>query len=164
MANRTRVTKKAARSSAKTKVESALAASGPLCSGGVCDPERTQGLLVSPSRSKHVLVNLQGPGTFLSAMVTKQGGDSGITFVNLDIDGRNVVSMSFAGLQNFGLTAQNPHGVVLRGTGGPVQSVTIGWPYPLVFKKSLSLRIQVKETGVAQIIGLVVHGSAPSSA
>lgn len=44
------------------------------CNGGVCDPRRTQGLKAPAPKGTHTLVNLTGPGLFLSANVTKQGG------------------------------------------------------------------------------------------
>lgn len=128
--------------------------------GGVCDPRTTQGLRAPAPKGTHALVTLAGPGTFLSAMVTKQGGSTDLTFVKLEIDGRSVVSFSFAGLRNFGLTENNPFGLQLRGTGGPVEAFTIGWPSPLVFKEKLRLSVTVNEPGVVQILGLVVHGSA----
>jgi len=155
-------TKKRATSATKLAIKDAAkdAAGEVHCSGGVCDPRRTQGLKAPAPKGKYTLVALEGPGTFLSAMVTKQGGATGITFVELDIDGRNVVAMSFAGARNFGLVQDNPFGIELRGTGGPVEAFTIGWPTPLVFKERLTLRVIVDETGVVQIIGLVVSGSA----
>jgi hypothetical protein len=58
-------------------------------------------------------VALKGFGKFISAQITKQGGTNDLTFVSLDIDGKNVVSMSIAAAKNWGLTADNPYGVVL---------------------------------------------------
>ena len=78
------------------------------------------------------LVNLEGPGLFLAAHVTKQGGATGISFVRLQIDGRSVVDLSFAAAHNWGLTQQNPYGLVVLGSGG-LQNFTFCWPVPLVF-------------------------------
>ncbi|CUQ66398.1 MAG: hypothetical protein NNA23_09560 [Nitrospira sp.] len=128
------------------------------CSGGVCDPRRTQGLKAPAPKGTHTLVNLTGPGLFLSANVTKQGGPTDLTFVILEIDGRNVVNFSFAAARNVGLTQANPYGIqYLSGAG--VESFAIGWPSPLVFKKSLKLSVTVNETDVVQIVGNVVTGS-----
>jgi hypothetical protein len=87
------------------------------CLDGVCNPERTQGLVTSPSSGDHALVNLRGPGLFLGAEVVKQGGDGDITFVSLDLDGRNVTNISFAAAANTGLTQSNPFGPVLLTAG-----------------------------------------------
>ncbi len=115
------------------------------------------GLIVTPSfGSSHTLVKQKGPGKFISARIAKQGGSNDITFVNLEIDGQSVVNRSFAALRNFSLTENNPYGVVILGKD--LKSVTIGFPFPLVFEKSLSLSVFVNETGVSQIIGTVIHG------
>ena len=55
------------------------------CSTGVCDPQRTQGLRAPAPNGNHALVTLEGPGVFLGASVTKQGGTNDLTFVILDI-------------------------------------------------------------------------------
>jgi hypothetical protein len=103
-------------------------------------------------------VTLKGPGLFLSANVSKQGGPTDLTFVKLDIDGRNVVNFSFAAARNVGLSQSNPYGLqFLSGIG--VESFAIGWPFPLTFRKSLNLSVIVNETGVVQIVANVVHAS-----
>src|SRR5918996_3092237 len=84
------------------------------CAAGVCNPERTQGLKAPAAQGNHVLVSLRGPGVFLAAEVSKQGGSNDLTFVILDIDGRNVVNLSYAAVANMGLTEHNPYGLTLR--------------------------------------------------
>jgi len=95
---------------------------------------------------------------FVAAEVNKQGGDSGLTFVILDVDGRNVVNLSYAAAQNLALTQQNPFGVVLL-SSGQIKTFTIGWPSPLRYERELKLSVTVNETGVAQILANVIHGS-----
>jgi hypothetical protein len=109
-------------------------------------------------KGKHTLIDLKGPGLFLAGHVTKQGGATGLTFVELTIDGRNVVAHGFSALQNIGLTEQSPFGLVLLGSGG-LQSYTFGWPVPLVYKRQLTLVVNVKETGVAQIVANIIRGT-----
>ena len=87
------------------------------CAAGVCDPERTEGLKAPAPNGTYPLVTLKGPGVFLGAEVTKQGGTNDLTFVILDIDGRNVTNLSFAGALNQGLTQQNPYGLVVLNAG-----------------------------------------------
>lgn len=127
------------------------------CLRGVCDPERTQGLRAPAPKGDHVLVGLEGPGVFLGAEVTKQGGASGLTFVILDIDGRNVTNISFAAAKNAGLTQQNPYGLVFLDSG-PLETVTVGWPSPLRFEQALELKVTVNEEDVVQILANVIHG------
>lgn len=127
------------------------------CSHCICDPQRTQGLIVSAPKGEHLLVNLKGPGVFLGAHVSKQGGSNDITFVSLDIDGQNVTNLSYAAAENLGLTQQNPYGLVLL-ESSVIKNLTIGFPSPLCFKKELKLSVIVNETGIAQIIANVIHG------
>ena len=70
------------------------------CIGGMCDPQRIQGLKAPAPRGTYNLINLTGPGLFLAGHVTKQGGATGLTFVRLQIDGRSVVDLSFGDLRN----------------------------------------------------------------
>lgn len=129
------------------------------CARGVCDPRRTQGLRAPAPRGTHELVALEGPGVFLGAEVSKQGGANDITFVILDIDGRNVTNLSFAGAANQGLTQQNPYGLVLVQSPA-IKTMTVGFPTPLLFKRSLRLRVTVNEPGVVQILANVITGGA----
>jgi hypothetical protein len=128
------------------------------CAGAVCDPQRTQGLKAPAGRGTHNLITLRGPGVFLGAQVSKQGGVNDITFVILDIDGRNVTNLSYAAAQNLGLTQQNPYGLVHL-MGSSIKTMTVGFPTPLLYKRSLRLRITVNEPGVVQLLANVIHGS-----
>lgn len=127
------------------------------CARGVCGPERTQGLVTQVPQGNHNLVSLEGPGLFLGAHVSKQGGTNDITFVILDIDGRNVTNISFAAARNLGLTQQNPYGLVLLESDA-LQNMTIGFPTPLKFGHSLTLSVTVNEDNIVQILGNVIHG------
>lgn len=127
------------------------------CLGGVCSPERKQGLKTNLKKGKHELVKLEGPGLFLGAHVSKQGGTNDITFVDLTIDGKNVFNFSYAALNNLGFTQQNPYGMVLVQSGN-IDNVTLGFPYPLKFKKELSLSVTTREVGIVQVIGNVIYG------
>jgi hypothetical protein len=129
------------------------------CSTGVCDPQRTQGLRAPAPKGNHALVTLEGPGVFLGAAVTKQGGTNDLTFVILDIDGRNVTNLSYAAATNAGLTQHNPYGLVLLHSTA-LKTVTIGFPAPLRFERKLVLRVTVNEPNVVQILGNVIHGAA----
>jgi hypothetical protein len=128
------------------------------CAPGVCDPQRTQGLRAPAPNGTHALVTLKGPGVFLGAEVSKQGGASDLTFVILDIDGRNVVNLSIAAAANQGLTQQNPYGLVLLQSAA-LKTMTLGFATPLLYKRSLELKVTVNEPNVVQIVGNVVHGA-----
>jgi hypothetical protein len=119
---------------------------------------RTQGLIAPATLGEHVLVRLPGPGVFVSAHVTRQNNPTGITFVNLDLDGVNVVASSFEAVQNLGLTQDNPFGT-MELTNGVLSTIVIGYCLPLKFEKELVLKVTVNEIGVAQILANVVHGT-----
>lgn len=144
--------------SAKTDKAGAAAAIEDKCAGGVCAPYSREGVKSNPTSGTSLdLVRQEGPGVFLGGRVTKQGGDSDITYVTLDIDGQPIVSMSFSGAATFGLTQHNPFGVtLLRSNSG--QTLAFGFPTPLMFRKGLRLNVNVQEPNVVQIIGTAVCG------
>lgn len=120
--------------------------------GTVTNPVRTQGLITNPvSGSSHTLVELKGPGLFLSLELSKQGGGTDLTFIDLEIDGNNLVNISLAALLNQQLTSYNSYGLSIF-PGKVLKTVTFGLPYPLTFKKSLKLSVIVSEPGVVQIV------------
>jgi hypothetical protein len=127
------------------------------CAPGVCDPERTQGLKAPAPKGDYKLVSLKGPGLFLAAEITKQGGSNDLTFVILDIDGRNVTNLSYAAARNAGLTQQNPYGIVYL-QADKLETLTVGFPSPLRFERELNLSVKVNEDGVVQILANVIHG------
>src|SRR4029450_10211666 len=129
------------------------------CAAGVCDPRRTQRLRAPAPQGTHVLIDLEGPGVFLGAAISKQGGTNDLTFVILDIDGRNVTNLSYAAAANAGLTQHNPYALVLLHSHA-LQTVTIGFPTPLRYERKLVLRVTVNEPNVVQILGNVIHGAA----
>lgn len=135
------------------------AASTRTCAPGVCDPRRTQGLKAPAPPGTYVLVNIEGPGVFLASAVSKQGGSTGLTFVILDIDGRNVTNISFAAAGNVGLTQHNPFGLAVL-QSPLVKTLTVGFPTPLRFERSLRLSVKVNEPGVVQVLANVIHGRA----
>ena len=128
------------------------------CASGVCDPVRTQGLRAPAPKGTHDLVVVDGPGIFVAAAVSKQGGTNDLTFVILDIDGRNVTNLSFAAANNQGLTQHNPYGLVLLHSP-VIKTMTIGFPTPLVFKRSLRLSVKVNEPNVVQVLANIIRGS-----
>ena len=124
----------------------------------VSNPERKQGLKAPVPKGKYTLVTLRGPGKFLSAEISKQGGTNDLTFIILDIDGKNVVNLSVAAAKNWGFTQHNSYGLVLLGSKAGIKTLTIGFSCPLEFKRDLILKVDVQENSVAQIVANVIHG------
>ncbi len=124
----------------------------------IAGARRTQGLIAPAAIGEHVLVQLKGPGVFVCAEVTRQNNPAGLTFLSLDLDGANVVSFSFEAMVNLGFTKPNTYGLSLLEAGGQ-NTVTIGYPLPLRFEKELTLKVNVQELGVIQILANVIHGT-----
>jgi hypothetical protein len=103
-------------------------------------------------------IHYLGPGVFIAAAVSKQGGSSELTFVNLDIDGKNVSSMSFVAAENLGLIEHNPYGIVLLKSSS-IRTFTIVFPSPLRFERELQLMVTVNEAGIDQIVANIIHGT-----
>ena len=104
-----------------------------------------------------MLVDLVGPGTFVSARLVKQGGATGLTAFSLEIDGNVVVQRNIAALKNWGMTQSNPFGVSVF-TNGSIDTVTIGFVQPIEFENDLIFSAIVNEANVVQIIGTVIFG------
>ncbi|MFV0606983.1 MAG: hypothetical protein ACK5NK_14205 [Niabella sp.] len=125
--------------------------------GAVQNARLISNVSVNPTNgSTKELINVKGQGLFISAEISKQGGNNDLTFVELIIDGRYVVSVSIAALFNWGMTSQNSYGLQVFRSAVGIETVTIGYPVPLTFNKQLLLRVKVKESGVVQIVGNVV--------
>lgn len=128
--------------------------------GAVTGPRRTQGIASNPAPgTTPTLVSLKGPGLFISAAITKQGGSTDLCFVTLDIDGQNLVNVSIAALFNQALVQDNSYGVMVFKSTAGLDTVTIGWPYPITFQRDLVLRIVVNEPGVVQVLANVLSAS-----
>lgn len=137
----------------------AVVANKPCCPL-VENAELREGLVVNPvSGTEHVLVSITGPGKFVSARMTKQGGVSGLTAFSLELDGKNIENRNFIALKNIGLTEHNPYGISIFTSAAGIDDVTAGFQVPLVFKESLVLKAVVNEGGVVQIIGTVLAGN-----
>jgi hypothetical protein len=129
------------------------------CCPLVEDAEQHEGLSVNPvSGTEHTLVSITGAGKFVSARMSKQGGDSGLTSFVLELDGKSIENRNFIALKNVGLTQDNPYGLAILTSGAGLDNVTVGFPTPLVFKNSLVLKALVNETGVVQLHGIVLAG------
>lgn len=131
----------------------------PSYADAVALPKETQGLKAPAPAGDYTLVTLTGPGKFVAAEIIKQGGNgSDLTFVSLEIDGQSVVNASMAALSNWGLTQGNTYGTQLLKPSTNIRTVTIGYPVPLIYNKSLKLSVKVSEPNVTQVIGRVIHG------
>jgi len=125
----------------------------------ILQPRRVQGLKTNlPTRKRFDLIKEKGPGVFVCAHVTKQGGSNDISQVALFIDGRNVVAVTYAGADNIGLDGQNNSGIKL--VKGPVDCISIQYNEPLHFKKECRIEINTgSDVGIVQVVASAVIGS-----
>ena len=125
----------------------------------ILSPRRVQGLSVNPATNKKInLIKEAGPGVFVSAFVTKQGGINDLSQVALFIDGVNVVALTYSGADNLGLDETNNSGIKL--VKGFVDDFTIQFNEPLFFKKECRIEISTgSDSGIAQVIAVAVLGS-----
>lgn len=121
----------------------------------------TQGLKTNVTGTVN-LVKLSGAGVFVSAMLTKQGGSSDMTFIELKIDGNVVFNSSIAGLRNVYLVPGNNYGIAVCSQTTGNDTVTMGFPFPIKFSNSLEVNATVSEEGVVQILVGVIHGTSVS--
>jgi hypothetical protein len=130
------------------------------CSSTIKGAIQNEGLVTDPENGSEIeLVNITGPGTFVAARLVKQGGGTGLTSVELIIDGETVVGRNIVALKNWAMTQSNPFGVVVFSNQGlGIDTVTIGFSQPISFEENLVLKAAVGEDGVEQIIGTVIHG------
>lgn len=120
---------------------------------------RKQGLVVNPAaNSKHKLINEKGPGVFVSATLSKQGGVNDITQAALFIDGQNVVAITFAAADNIGLDEANNSGTKMV-KGALIDNLTIQYNEPLYYRESCVIEVSIgSDTGVVQIVSNAVLG------
>jgi len=125
----------------------------------ILQPRRVQGLKTNlPTNKKFDLINQAGPGVFVCAEVTKQGGSNDLAQVALFIDGVNVVAITYAAASNVGLGEQNNFGVKL--VKGVVDNISIQYNEPLHFKKECRIEISTgSDAGIVQVVANAVIGA-----
>jgi hypothetical protein len=109
----------------------------------------------------YTILDLEGPGSFISAQAWKKGGDEDDSYVILEIDGRVVVEFSFIRGKVLGFTQGNPFGIASFDT--PISAdnvcvVTMAFSTPLYFEESLKVHIRVTEPGVKKLVAEVIFG------
>jgi len=125
----------------------------------ILQPRRVQGLKTNlPTNKKFDLITQKGPGVFVCAHITKQGGSNDIAQVALFIDGKNVVAITYAAAGNVGLAEQNNSGIKL--VRGFVDCISIQYNEPLYFKKECRIEISTgTDAGIVQVVANAVIGS-----
>lgn len=108
-----------------------------------------------PAGEAYPLVTVDGPGTFLSAVVSAVGVLGAADVVRLELDGASVVDVSVAAAHAMGMRPGNLSGVVVHIDGSGWQ-VSVGFPYPLGFHTGLRL-IVLPHARIPSLRAQVVH-------
>jgi hypothetical protein len=97
---------------------------------------------------KEAAIQVLGAGWFHAAEVVKRGGSTDNTYVTLELDGKQMVSASFANLKNQWNQLATPYIVMKVQTAGDTDTMTIWYAPELKFRGIAALRIEVQEDGV----------------
>jgi hypothetical protein len=122
---------------------------------------RKQGMVNALEVNKnYVIIKEKGPGVFVSAFVQKQGGTSDDCFVNLYIDGNEVVHMTLSGAENVGFANPNNSGLI---TIPAKDCLTIQFNEPLYYASELRIEFDSGSArNIAAVIAVAVLGSGCS--
>jgi len=108
-------------------------------------------------------VIISGPGTFISAVVSKKGSSGASatskinTTINLTLDRCEVILKSFEVAQAMNLTGQNYSGVDWRQGAGAIETMVLGYQKPLYFTRDLVLSILVDDPQVEKVFLQVTY-------
>ncbi len=94
-------------------------------------------------------------GSFISARISKLGGDDDNTWVILDVDGKIIVKTSYKKAKMLGLT-NNPYGIVFHDGIEGVKTLTIGFQIPLYFTDYIKISVEIEEAHVSKIEAVVI--------
>jgi hypothetical protein len=100
------------------------------------------------SVGEHTGLHVLGAGWFGAAEIVKQGGTSDDTTVTVELDGAEVITASFADLQNPWRQISSPSLVANVRSEGEVRTMTIWYSPELKFRGILAVRVEVQEEGV----------------
>lgn len=114
------------------------------------------GVIEIVSDNWHEVIEIEGPGSFISAIVAKKGGTSADlsrrTFVRLTLDRKEVSLKSFEVARVMGLSGQNYSGIVWFEASDSTETLVLGYSQPLHFEEVLQLGIKVDDPGVEKVL------------
>ena len=93
-------------------------------------------------------MSILGMGWFRAAEVVKRGGDSDRTIVTLELDGQEMISTSFANLQNPWMQLSTSYITANVRSDGDTEVLTVWYSPELKFRGLVVLRVDVQEAGV----------------
>jgi len=105
----------------------------------------------STSSGAAIAMDRLGGGWFQAAEIVKEGGTTGETYVTLALDGQELITTSFASLENPWMQLDTPYMVANVRVEGKTRTMTIWYLAELRFMFLISLHVDVHETGVDSV-------------
>ena len=105
----------------------------------------------STSSGAEISMDRLGGGWFQAAEIVKEGGSTDETDVTLALDGQEMITTSFASLQNPWMQLDNAYMVANVRVEGNTRTMTIWYTPELRFMFLVSLHVDVHEKGVDSV-------------
>jgi hypothetical protein len=105
----------------------------------------------STSSGAEIAMDRLGGGWFQAAEIVKEGGSTEETYVTLALDGQEMITTSFASLENPWMQLDNAYMVANVRTQGNTRTMTIWYTPELRFMFLVSLHVDVHEEGVDSV-------------
>ena len=105
----------------------------------------------STSSGAEISMDRLGGGWFHSAEIVKEGGSTEETYVTLTLDGQDMITTSFASLENPWMQLDTPYMVAQVRSEGNRRTMTIWYAPELRFMFLVSLHVDVHEHGVESV-------------
>jgi len=105
----------------------------------------------STSSGAEISMDRLGGGWFQAFEIVKEGGSTDETYVTLALDGQEMITTSFASLQNPWMQLDNPYMMAKVRAEGNTRTMTIWYTPELRFMFLVSLHVDVHEDGVDSV-------------
>lgn len=122
-------------------------------------PKRVSGNAPSPSTNRNIsLISLRGRGVFVSLSVVKVGGTNDASQVTMEIDGVNVVGITYMAALGGGLGTANNSGIVAT-TGSIGKCISVQFNEPLYFARGLKINFHTSsDANINNVVANAVIG------
>jgi len=105
----------------------------------------------STSSGAEIAMDRLGGGWFQAAEIVKEGGSTGETYVTLALDGQEMITASFASLENPWMQLDNAYMLASVRAEGNKRTMTIWYTPELRFMFLVSLHVDIQEEGVDSV-------------
>jgi len=142
-----------------TRLTLGLALAAPLNSALACVEGEVRGEPINPERKVGALaqgedasMQVIGAGWFHAAEIVKTGRSSDATYVTIELDGEPLMRTSFATLKNKWMQSESSYLIANVRSQGEVDTMTIWYRPDVKFNTVATVRIEVDEDGVDDVV------------